>query len=188
MQSIQGATTIHSDGVAAAEPNDRRKWLLHEGFRAGITLKGIDGVLEAIGGIILWFVRASSLNHVARIFLQHDLPFDRHEFLTNHLFQAAQHLATARHFVSVYLVLHGLIKVVLVAALWLDSLWAYPLTIVVFSIFSGYQIFRFTHTHSAALILITVFDVFIILLTWREYRLQSVSRHDAPLRVGASFK
>ena len=152
--------------------------MLHEGFRAGITLKGIDGALETIGGIVLWFVRASSLNHIARIFLQHDLPLDRHEFLTNHLFHATQHLASARHFIAVYLVLHGLIKVVLVTALWLDALWAYPLTIVVFSIFCGYQLYRFTNTHSAALILLTVFDVFIILLTWREYRVQNASHRD----------
>ena len=127
----------------------------------------------------MWFVHASALNRVARLFLQHDLPFDRHEFLTNHLFQATQHLATARHFVSIYLVLHGMVKCVLVMALWLDLLWAYPLTIAVFSIFSVYQLYRFSHTHSLALIVITVFDVLIIYLTWREYCDQSVSRHDS---------
>ena len=162
-----------------AKVRDRRKWLLHGSFRAGITLKGIGGILEAVGGVILWFVHASALNRVARIFLQHDLPFDRHEFVTNHLFQATQHLATARHFVSVYLVLHGLIKAVLVTALWFDALWAYPLTIAVFSVFSGYQLYRFTHTHSLALILFTVFDVLIIYLTWREYRDQKLSRHNS---------
>ncbi len=132
--------------------------------------------------MILWFVHASALNRVAGIFLQHDLPFDRHEFVTNPLFQATQHLATARHFISVYLVLHGLIKAVLVTALWFDALWAYPLTIAVFSVFSGYQLYRlyrFTHTHSLALILFTVFDVLIIYLTWREYRDQKLSRHNS---------
>ena len=152
--------------------------LLHDTFRAGITLKGIDGLLEATGGIILWFVRPSALNHIARLFLQHDLPFDRNEFLTIHLFQATQHLATARHFISVYLILHGLIKAVLVAALWFDLFWAYPVTMVVFSLFSGYQLFRFTHTHSVALIVITVFDVLIIYLTWREYLDQKIARQN----------
>jgi uncharacterized membrane protein len=174
---IKGGITIHSAGTA--EVRNWRKWLFHESFRAGITLKGVDGLLEVAGGIILWFVHASALNHVARIFLQHDLPFDRHEFLTNHLFQATEHLATARHFVSIYLVLHGMIKAVLVIALWFDVLWAYPLTIAVFSVFSGYQLYRFSHTHSPALVVITVFDVLIIYLTWREYCDRRISRRDS---------
>ncbi len=158
---------------------DRRKWLLHESFRAGITLKGIDGLLEATGGVILWFVHTSALNHIARLFLQHDLPFDRHEFLTIHLFQATQHLASARHFTAVYLVVHGLIKAFLVVALWFDALWAYPTTMIVFGLFSAYQLYRFTHTHSLALIVITFFDLLIIYLTWREYRDQRSHRSEA---------
>jgi uncharacterized membrane protein len=174
----KGVTSIHSAALISGPLKNRRQVLLHDTFRAGITLKGIDGVLEAVGGFILWFVRPSALNHIARLFLQHDLPFDRNEFLTIHLFQATQRLATARHFISVYLVVHGLIKAVLVAALWFDVLWAYPLTMVVFSLFSVYQVYRFTHTHSLALIFITVFDVLIIYLTWREYQDQKTARHD----------
>ena len=145
--------------------------LLHESFRAGITLKGIDGVLEAIGGIVLWSIKPSELNRIALKFLETDLPFDRHEFITRHLYQATQHLAYGgKHFASLYLLAHGLIKALLVAALWFDALWAYPLTMVVFGLFSVYQVHRFMHTHSVTLLLITVFDVLIIWLTWREYR------------------
>lgn len=87
------------------------------------------------------------------------------------------HLANGgKHFASAYLVSHGLIKAVLVIALWFDALWAYPTTIFVFGLFSAYQLYRFTHTHSLALILITVFDVLIIWLTWREYHDQKLMR------------
>jgi uncharacterized membrane protein len=152
--------------------------LLHESFRAGITLKGIDGILEAIGGIVLWSIRPSELNRIALRFLETDLPFDRHEFITRHLYQATQHLAYGgKHFASLYLLAHGLIKALLVAALWFDALWAHPLTMVVFGLFSVYQVHRFLHTHSVALLLITVFDVLIIWLTWREYRDQKAARH-----------
>jgi uncharacterized membrane protein len=83
-------------------------------------------------------------------------------------------MISARHFVSIYLMLHGLIKAALVTALWFDAPWAYPLTISVFSIFSGYQLYRFSHTHSPVLIIITIFDALIIYLTWREYRDQKL--------------
>jgi uncharacterized membrane protein len=179
LRPIKGAFTIHSSEPKATKVGDWRKWLLHRGFRAGITLKGIDGILEAVAGAILWFVHASALNRFARIVLRHDLPFDRHEFVTIHLFRATQNLATARHFVAVYLVLHGVIKAALVTALWFDALWAYPLTIAVFAVFSGYQLYRFTHTHSLALLFITILDALIIYLTWWEYRDHKLPPHNS---------
>jgi uncharacterized membrane protein len=151
---------------------------LRESFRAGITLKGIDGILEAIGGIVLWSIKPSELNRIALKFLEIDLPFDRHEFITMHLYRATEHLAYGgQHFASLYLLTHGLIKALLVAALWFDALWAYPLTMFVFGLFSVYQVHRFLHTHSVALLLITVFDVLIIWLTGREYHEQKTTRH-----------
>ena len=152
--------------------------LLHESFRAGITLKGIDGILEAIGGIVLWSIKPSDLNRIALRFLEIDLPFDRHEFITRHLYRATEHLVYGgKHFASLYLLAHGLIKALLVTALWFDALWAYPLTIVVFGLFSVFQVHRFLYTHSVTLLLLTAFDVLIIWLTWREYHDQKVSRH-----------
>jgi uncharacterized membrane protein len=145
--------------------------LLHESFRAGITLKGIDGILEAIGGIVLWSIKPSDLNRIALKFLEIDLPFDRHEFITTHLYRATEHLAYGgKHFASLYLLAHGLIKAVLVTALWFDALWAYPLTMVVFGLFCIFQVHRFLHTHSVVLLLLTLFDLLIVWLTWREYQ------------------
>jgi uncharacterized membrane protein len=51
----------------------------------------------------------------------------------------------------------------------MNKLWAYPLTIFVFAAFCVYQIHRYTHTHSVTLILLTLFDLALIYLTWREY-------------------
>ena len=127
--------------------------------------------------MLLWFVRPAALNKIAFAFLEYDLPLDRHDFIVTHLFRATMHLASGgSHFSSLYLLMHGLIKAALVTALWFDVLWAYPATIFVFGSFSAYQVYRFTHTHSLALILLTVFDVLIIWLTWREYRNQKLIR------------
>jgi uncharacterized membrane protein len=81
-------------------------------------------------------------------------------------------------FGSVYLLTHGAVKVVLVVALLLNKLWAYPWMIVVLLVFIGYQLYRISLDPTAALIAITVFDVVIVLLTWREYRVQRRIRHD----------
>jgi uncharacterized membrane protein len=79
-------------------------------------------------------------------------------------------------FVSLYLLSHGLTKVILVVALWMNALWAYPLTIVVFAAFSVYQMYRYSFTHSIVLLLLTIFDIAIIYLTWMEWREQETER------------
>ena len=41
---------------------------------------------------------------------------------------------------------------------------------IVFSLFVLYQQYRYAHTHSAALIVLSVLDGIIIILTWFEYK------------------
>jgi uncharacterized membrane protein len=67
---------------------------------------------------------------------------------------------------------HGTVKVVLVIALLLNKLWAYPWMIIVLVLFIGYQLYRIVLHPTAGLIALTVFDVLIVALTWREYRQQ----------------
>jgi len=92
---------------------------------------------------------------------------------------ASQKLASGSPmFVSLYLLSHGLVKALLVVCLWLNKLWAYPLTIGVFTAFMAYQLYRFTHTHSWTLIALTIFDAVIVYLTWQEYQAQRARRSE----------
>jgi uncharacterized membrane protein len=66
------------------------------------------------------------------------------------------------------------VKIGLVAALMLKLKWAYPAAIAAFTIFLGYQMYRYSHTHSPELLVLSVLDILVIILTWLEYkRLQS---------------
>ncbi len=152
------------------------KALQHDAFRAGITAKGVDGILETVGGVLLWFVKPSSFAGLHTFWL-HQLAYSRHDFIAVHMLHLSQRLAGSDPvFASLYLLSHGLIKVVLAIALWLDELWAYPLAIAVFGGFCVYQVYRYTFTHSEALLWLTVFDIGVVVLTWREYRLQASER------------
>lgn len=152
------------------------KSLQHSAFRAGISLKGFDGVLETTGGVLLWFVNPSSLSWMQVFWLQ-ELARDPHDFIAFHLLRVSERLAGGDPvFASIYLLSHGLIKVVLAIALWMDRLWAYPLAIFVFGGFCVYQVYRYTFTHSAALLWLTVFDAAVVYLTWREYRVEAAAR------------
>jgi len=83
-----------------------------------------------------------------------------------------------QHFYAFYLLSHGIIKAALVIGLLRNKLWAYPASLVVLGIFIVYQLYRFSYTHGFGLIVLTVFDVFVMGLIWHEYRL--VRRHRTP--------
>ena len=63
-------------------------------------------------------------------------------------------------------------KIVLVIALLLNKLWAYPCMIGVLLIFIGYQLYRIALQPSVGLVILTAFDALIVTLTWLEYRRQ----------------
>jgi uncharacterized membrane protein len=159
-----------------------RQSILHESFRVGISLKGVGGLFEVFSGVVLWLLKPSQMNEIVRRICDALLVDAPHSKIVSHVLNASQQMADngSTQFAAIYLISHGLVKTLLVIALWRDKLWAYPLTIVVFSAFMGYQLHRFTHTHSWALIALTIFDAVIIYLTWKEYQqLQAHQREKA---------
>jgi uncharacterized membrane protein len=159
------------------------KQLLRDAFRTGITVKGADGLLEAMGGVLLWFIKPRAMSRVLRVLSLHELSRDPQDFIGTRLLHISERLAHADPmFASIYLLIHGLAKVGLAVALWLNALWAYPPAIAIFSAFGLYQIYRFTHTHSIALLILTIFDAAIVWLTWEEYRVQTAARAESGKR------
>jgi uncharacterized membrane protein len=151
----------------------RPRDLLDQTFEVGIILKGLDGVLEVIGGLLLLVVSPATIDRVVTSLTQHELSEDPHDFVATHLLKTAHGLTgSAVLFGAIYLLAHGLVKVVLVAALLKNQLWAYPWTIVFLAIFIGYQVYRLSLKASVGLTALTIFDVVIAWLTYREYRKQ----------------
>lgn len=149
----------------------KRDKLIHRLFDLGLIAKAIDGVLEAAGGILLFLVDPRQINHVVRILTQGELSEDPNDFIARHLVHAAHHLSSGtKTFAAIFLLAHGIIKMSLVWALMRRQLWAYPTAITAFLLFLGYQIFRYTHTHSIWLLVLSVLDLFVIVFTWLEYR------------------
>jgi uncharacterized membrane protein len=148
----------------------RRGDLLDRAFAIGILLKGLDGVLEVIGGLLLLVLTPSTIDQLAKALTQHELSEDPHDFLATHLLHATGTLTgSSLRFGAVYLLAHGVVKIVLVAALLRNQLWAYPWTIAFLVAFIAYQIYRLTFAPSIGLVGLTVFDVVVVWLTYREY-------------------
>jgi uncharacterized membrane protein len=86
-------------------------------FRWSVLLKGADAVLEVAGGIVL-LVSPDLLRHLAARPAQAELAEDPRDFLANRLLAAAWHFSVGtEHFWAAYLLGHGVVKLLLVAAL-----------------------------------------------------------------------
>lgn len=156
-----------------------RSWL-DRAFVVGIIGKGLNGAVELLGGLLLLFLTPSQIQHVAIAWTHGELSKDPDDVIATHLLHTADGLTgSALLFGAVYLLAHGVVKVVLVTALLLNKLWAYPWMIVVLLIFIAYQLYRILLNPTAGLIGLTVFDIVIVALTWREYHEQRRA-HRAP--------
>ena len=163
-----------------------RDWL-DRVFEIGIIVKGLNGLAELLGGLLLLFATPRSIHRLAVVLTQGELSEDPHDLVARYLLHTANGLTgNAVVFGAVYLLLHGAVKVVLVIALLLNKLWAYPCMIVVLLIFIGYQLYRIALHPGVGLIALTVFDALIVALTWREYHRQRRITKQDPIAVASS--
>ena len=151
----------------------RSKDLLDRTFEVGIILKGLDGLLEVVGGALLLFVTPEAINRIVGTLTQHELSEDPQDFVATHLLRVSHGLTGAAvGFAAAYLLLHGIVKVVLVLALLRNKMWAYPWLIGFLVAFIAYQLYRIVLDPTFGLSALTIFDAIIVWLTWREYQKQ----------------
>lgn len=141
-------------------------------FKLGVSLKGAHAVIEIISGLILLLVPLSVFTQLAVWLTKTELLEDSNDFIANYLLNFSNQLSlNTIIFGGVYLLSHGLIKIVLVVGLLKNKLWAYPWSLAVLGLFILYQVYRFAFTHSIALVLLTIFDLVVMWLIWREYQI-----------------
>ncbi|WP_425956127.1 DUF2127 domain-containing protein [Xylanimonas sp. McL0601] len=140
-------------------------------FLIGIVVKGIDGLVELLGGLVLLFVSPAQLQHATNTLTAGELRDDPHDVLANLLVHGAAHLGTTDlRFYAAYLLLHGVVKVAIVVALFRGSRKVYPWAIGALMIFLVVQVYELVTAPTAGVLVLTVLDAFIIALTWREWR------------------
>ena len=153
-------------------PAEKPRTVTDKAFRISLYLKGLDGLLETVGGILLLIVTPGQINHLARWLTQGELSEDPHDFIASHILKTAHHLTGASlAFGAAYLLAHGVVKIFLVIEVIRDHLWAYMGLIGVTALFVIYQVYRLAvDKFSISLFLLTLFDLLIIYLTQNEYR------------------
>ncbi|MEZ2220545.1 DUF2127 domain-containing protein [Rhizobium sp. RCC_161_2] len=149
--------------------NERR---IHQLFEISVLLKGAHALIECIGGIALALISTHTIVHVVNLLTQDELIQNPNDFIATHLLSWAQNFSLEnKHFYAFYLLTHGLVKVLLVIGLLRGKLWAYPASLAALGLFIVYQLYRFTETQGIGLLILTAFDLLIMVLIWHEYRL-----------------
>jgi len=120
--------------------------LLDRTFFVSVIVKGLHGLLELVGGILLLMVKPDQINAVTRFLTQHEIDQDPHDFIDTRLRTLTAHLSVSSTlFDAAYLLLHGIVKMVLVWALLRGHLRAYPWTIAFLLAFIGFQLNELVH-------------------------------------------
>ena len=139
-------------------------------FRASLWLKGAHSLVEVLGGLALALISHDTIIAIATALTRAELMEDPRDLVANALRQAAEGITTdAQSFAAWYLFSHGLIKLVLVAAVLANRVWAYPAFMAAMIGFILYQAYRMSFEVSFVLVAITVLDVVVLALAWHEY-------------------
>jgi uncharacterized membrane protein len=149
---------------------------IHQIFQLSVLLKGAHAAIECVGGVALALVSTSTITDLVYALTQEELIEDPKDLIATHLrIMAEQFSVGTKHFYAFYLLSHGVVKLLLVVGLLRNKLWSYPASLIVLGLFIVYQLYRFSYAHGIGLIVLTVFDIFVMGLIWHEYGL--VRRH-----------
>jgi uncharacterized membrane protein len=77
----------------------------------------VGGARETIGGFVPLFIRPAQLEQLVQTLTENELSQDPHDFIARHLLHSVGHLMHGSTlFVAVFLLSHGVAKLVLVVA------------------------------------------------------------------------
>ncbi|MFC4652969.1 DUF2127 domain-containing protein [Lactococcus nasutitermitis] len=140
-------------------------------FDIALLLKSIFALGEIIGGTAMFFLTPARVNTLLSWFRRSTMTGEKTGFFTHLIVHFSQNFTTnTQYILAVYLLSHGVIKLVTLALLWRKVLWAYPLSLLVFLGFIIYQINEYTQTHSIFMIFVTLVDLIMMILTILEYK------------------
>ncbi len=140
-------------------------------FKLGMWWRFIYGIFKFCLGIFLFYFIHHSFSDVFTRFFISELSEDPNDafiylvklFLDGHDFLIS-------YFISFYFVFWGALDAFLSYNILRFRIWAYPVSLILISGFTFYEIFRFFYTKSLILFFVILFDLFIFWVINKEYR------------------
>jgi uncharacterized membrane protein len=144
---------------------------LHWLFEASLLIKGTLASAEFVAGLGLLLTPNHLIITLVAFLTRHELAQDPADAMARwfeHV--AASFPIQTQHFYAWYLMSHGGLKLLMVLLLARRVTWAYPAAMVVLAGFVVYQLHHWTLSPSPVLLVLTGFDLVMIVLVWREWR------------------
>ena len=151
-------------------------------YEYGILIKGVDGLIELVTAIALIFLSPRRLQGWVVLATHKELAHDPEDFISNFLLHAShQFTNSGRLFFIVYLAVHAAIKLISVYGLLRNKMWAYPFSLIALGALTLYQIYDIIFGKGSLFVIaLTIIDLAILYLIWREY--QKVKAKASPVQ------
>ena len=157
--------------MATISENDQPHGILHGLFDLVVILKGLNGLAEIASGSVLFLLQTGTIMAWVNWLTQVELIEDPHDFLAISLHRWALGFGhDAQVFAGLYLLAHGVVKIVIASLLFMEKTWAFPLAITLFSILVAFSIYRLSQSASWPLTGFIAFDLVTIGLIAKEWR------------------
>jgi uncharacterized membrane protein len=134
-------------------------------------MKAVDAAIEFAGGFLLGILNHDWLHQLIVSWALPELYEDPNDSVMNYFLTLGQNFSiTTQHSVAFYLMLHGGLKLIVVWLLWKKKLWSYLPAVGVFSVLIIYEIYKFIHTFSIALLIFIILDITLNIFIILEYK------------------
>jgi uncharacterized membrane protein len=146
--------------------------ILHRAYLVTIFVKGFDGALETLLGLIIAIFGSDRIYAFVIHVTAPELYDDRHSRAFQLIRVVADHLASGpRHFIITYLLIHGVLKLwIAVTLLRGGGRWIFPLASLILVAFIGVMGYRLSEQWSNWLLGFALFDAFTLALVLNEWR------------------
>lgn len=149
-------------------PTEKEEKRIHVLFLLAVILKGLDGLLEIVLGLLLMFT--DEFSDVVYFLTRDALIDDPDNYFATHLRAFANMSHEAFFIGGLYLVGHGAVKAFISGTLWRNYAWAYPAAMALLGLFILYELIHVVQTYSIPFMILALFDATMLWLVWYEYK------------------
>jgi len=141
-------------------------------FEGGLFIKGLSGISEAIGGLLLFIFTPEDIHKFANFITHQELLESPNSYISHLILHTTQNFTNGgRIFLIIYLWLHAAIKLIAVIGILKNILWAYPFSLISLGALMLYQAYSiFFVKASLGMIGLTIFDILILWMITIEYK------------------
>ncbi|HEY0266271.1 MAG TPA: DUF2127 domain-containing protein [Rhizomicrobium sp.] len=150
----------------------RKGSLAHLAYVATIAVKGFDGGLETVAGLVIWITGPQRLYRWVIRVTAPELYDGSHERAVHAIRRGAEHLATSgAGYIVFYLLVHGLLKLALAVVLLKGGgRWIFPVATLILTGFIAYMAYKLDAHWSNWLLGFALFDALTLALVLNEWR------------------